>query len=190
LKRIVSTKDFAVCGGGLHILYLSYQKKFSSSGEPKFVPFKDTVVPYLASMFFRPGSPLLAGFDRIIGRIVHSGMVTKVWQDIRRREIGHKEGDEEEEDDDDDGGSDAVVLTLNHLQGAFILLVLGLAFGLVVFILELIIFTFRNYLTYRLINRTLREFKARSLVSYKRHVIHKTYVRRVQKKTIFGKIKI
>jgi hypothetical protein len=179
LKRIVSTKDFAVCGGGLHILYLSYQKKFSSSGAPKFVPFKDTVVPYFPSMFFRPGSPLLAGFDRIIGRIVHSGMVTKMWEDIKRRDIGNPAAYEEEGKHDDRSGN--VVLTVTHLEGAFILLLLGLTFSLIVFIIELLCFRLRKCQFYPPLNTSGREFKTRCIVIYKNHTIHKTLVRRVKK---------
>jgi hypothetical protein len=150
LKRIFSTQDFAVCGGGLHLLYLSYQDKYYDLGKPKFVPFKDTVVSYLASMFFRSGSPFLESFNRILYRLVASGMVNKFWEDIMRQKIGHEEeyGDEYEDEDADGGGSDAVVLTVTHLQGAFIFLLLGLTFGLIVFIIELLCFCFRKYQFY------------------------------------------
>jgi hypothetical protein len=193
LKRIISTQDFAVCGSGLHTFYLSYQKKYSFSGVPKFVPFKDVMVSYFPSMFFRSGSPLLESFNRIIHRAVAAGMVNHFWEDIRLRDIGHKkeDGEKDGDEDDEEGGSDAVVLTLNHLQSAFILLILGLAFGVIVFIIELLCFIARKYLLYRLLKRSVREFKTRSFVRYKRHVIHKTYVRRVKKgNLIFGKVKI
>ena len=191
LKRIISTQDFAVCTGGLHTLYLSRKKKYSFSGEPKFVPFKDIMVSYLPSMFFRSGSPLLESFNGVIHRMLAAGMVDHFWEDIKVKDIGHKEGEDEDEDgveDDDEGGSDAVVLTLDHLQGAFSLLILGLAFGLIVFIIELLCFSVRKYLFYRLLKRSVREFKTRSFVRYKRHVIHKTYVRRAKKQNlILGK---
>ena len=184
LKRIISTQDFAVCGGGLHLLYLSYHKRYSSTGVPKFIPFKDVMGSYFASMFFRTGNPLLENFDRIIHRMMAAGMLKHFWEHIKMRDIGHtiEDGDDDgDEDDDEDGSDSAVVLTLDHLQGAFILLILGLAFGLIVFIMELVCFSFRKYLFYRLFKRSVREFKTRSFVRYKRHVIHKTYVRRVKK---------
>jgi hypothetical protein len=192
LKRIISTQYFAVLGGGVHNLYLSYQKKYSYSGGPKFIPFKDEVVSFLASMFFRHGSPLLESFNRIIHRMVAAGMVEHFWEDIKMRDIGHKDdGDEDGDEDDEEEASVAVVLTLNHLQGAFSLLILGLAFSLIVFIIELLCFSFRKYLFYRLLNRSVRECKTRSFVSYKRHAIHKTYVRRVTKQNLMlGKLKI
>ena len=189
LKRIISTQNFAVCGGGLHNLYLSYQTKYSFSGTPKFVPFKDVIVSYYPTMFFRPGSPFLHNFDSIILRMLAAGMVDHFWEDIKMRNIGHTE-EEDEDEDDEEGGSDAVVLTLNHLQSAFILLILGLAFGIIVFIIELICFSVRNYLLYRLLKRSVGEFKTRTFVRYKRHVIHKTYVTRVTKESlILGKVK-
>jgi hypothetical protein len=192
LKTIVSTKHFAVCGGGLHLLYLSYKKEYSYSGEQKFIPFKDEVLSYLASMFFRSGSPFLESFNRIIYRLVESGLVDQFWEDIRRRHIGgvDEDGDGDEDEDAEGDGSDAVVLTVDHLQGAFILLLLGLAFGLIVLIIELLCFIFRKYIFYQLSNPSVCEFKTRSLVNYKRHVIHKTLVSRVEKRNlIHGKAK-
>jgi hypothetical protein len=184
LKRIITTQNFAVCGGGLHILYLSYQKRYSYSGAPKFIPFKDVMASYFPSMFFRSGSPLLENFNSIIHRMIAAGMVKQFWERIKMRDIGHamEDGDEDgDEDNDEDGSDDAVVLTLDHLQGAFSLLILGLAFGLIVFIMELLFFGFRKYLFYRLFKRSVREIKTRNFVKYKRHVIHKTFVRRVKK---------
>jgi hypothetical protein len=150
LKRIVSTQDFAVCGGELHISYLSYQEKYSYSEGPKFIPFKDEVGSYLVSMFFRCGSPFLESFNRILYRLVETGMVQKFWEDINLRDIGQKDDKDDAEDEDADVGvSDAVVLTVTHLQGAFNLLLLGLTFGLIVFIIELLCFCFRKYQFYR-----------------------------------------
>jgi hypothetical protein len=181
LKRIVASQHFAVCGGGLHVLYLSYRKKYGYSGGPKFIPFKDEYASYLASMFFRPGSPFLESFNRIIYGLVEYGMVEKFWEDIKRRHIGDvdEDGNNDEDEDAEGDGSDVVVLTLDHLQGAFILLLLGLAFGLLMFILEILSFILRKYLLCRLTNPSVREIKTRSLVNYKRHVIHKTYLSRV-----------
>ena len=186
LKRIISTQDFAVCGGGLHTLYLSYQERYFYSEGPKFIPFKDDVVSYFPSMFFHFGSPLLESFNRIIFRLVESGMVQKFWEDIQLGHVTQKEqGVHEDREDDAEGReSDVVVLTVDHLQGAFILLLLGLACGLILFIIELLCFSFRKYLFYCLLNRSVREFKTRSFVSYKRHVIRKTFVRHVKKSNL------
>jgi hypothetical protein len=184
LKRIISTQDFAVCGGGLHNLYLSYQERYSYlySEGPKFVPFTDVMSTYFPSMFFLSGSPLLESFNRIIYRMVEVGMVEHFWEDIKLQELGHIE---------EDGDEDHVVLTFDHQQGAFSLLILGLAFGLIVFIIEFLCFSFRKHLCYRLLKRSVREFKTRTFVRYKRHVIHKTCVRRVKKENlILGKLEI
>jgi hypothetical protein len=191
LKRIVTTKDFAVCGGGINLLHLSYQKTYSFKGIPKFVPFKDEVVSYLATMFFRSGSPLLESFNRIIYSLVESGMVNKFWEDIKRRDIGYtEEVEEEDEDEDADGdGSDADVLTVADLQGAFILLLLGLTFGLIVFLIERLCFSVRKHQFYPLLNISVHEFKARSVIIYKNHTIHKTLVRRFTKRNLIRKVK-
>ena len=160
LKRIISTQEFAVCSGGLHKLYLSYQKKHSSSGVRKFIPFKDVMVSYLSSMFFRSGSPLLESFNSIIYRMVAAGMVKHFWEDIKMREIGQKDdvNDNEDEDDDEDG-PDAVVLTVTHLEGAFILVILGLACGVIVFLIELLsLLQIQKYQFRLLLNTYVREF--------------------------------
>jgi len=181
LKRTISNQDFALSGGGLNILYLSHQKKYSLSRVPKFIPFKDVMVSYLPSMFFRHGSPLVESFNGVIHRLVEAGIVNHFWEDIKIRHLTHKEENGEEDGDEEDEESGAVVLTLNHLQSAFSLLRLGLAFGLIVFIIELLCFSVSKYLFYRSLKRSVRECKTRSVVSYKRHVIHKTFVRRVKK---------
>jgi hypothetical protein len=181
----ISTQHFAVCGGELHILYLIHHKKYSNWAGPQFIPLRDEVVTYLASMFLRSGSPLLESFNRIIYRLVESGMVQKFWLDIKMEQNAQKKqgGHEDEDEDAEGGGSDAVVLTVDHLQGAFSLLKLGLACGLTVFITELLCFTCRKYLFYHLVIRSVRERKTRSFISYKHHIIHKTYVRSVKTRT-------
>jgi len=140
-------------------------------------------------MFFHSGSPLLERFNRIIYHLVESGMVQKFWEDINLRYIGQKDDVDENEDEDAKDGSDVVVLNVDHLEGAFILLLLGLACGTTMFILELLCFSLRKYRFYRLLKRSARQFKTRSFVTYKRHVIHKTLVRHVEKSNLIGKVK-
>jgi hypothetical protein len=134
---------------------MSYQEKYSYSKGPKFIPFNDEVVSYLASMFFRCGSPFLESFNRIIYRVVETGMVQKFWKDINLWDVK----DDDEDKDADGAGSDAVVLTVTHLQGEFILLLLGLTLGLTVFTIELICFCCRKYRFYPLLITSGREFK-------------------------------
>ena len=193
LKRVVYKQDLAVCGGELHLLCLSYKKKYRISGGPKFVPFKDEVATFLASMFFRSGSPFLENFDRIIYRVVESGMVQKFWEDLevfyRFGQID-EEGDEFDDENTDGHVSEAVVLTVDHLQGAFFLLLLGLAFSLTVFIIELFCFIFRHYLFFQSFHHCVTELKTRSFVNYKRHIIHRTFARSVNKRSLTGKLKM
>ncbi|GFG37170.1 hypothetical protein Cfor_00419 [Coptotermes formosanus] len=192
LKRIISTQDFAVFGGELHLLCLSYKKKYRISGGPKFIPFKDEFASYLATMFFRSGSPFLESFNTIIYRMVESGMVQKLRKNTSlyyHMEDTDHDGDDDEYGDPEVDGSDAVVLTLNHLQGAFILLLFGLALGLSVFIIELRYFSFRHFPFYQLFSPSVNEFKTRTLTENRSHVIHKTYVRRVMKRNLMAKAK-
>jgi len=190
LKRIISNQDFAVCGGGLNILYLSHQKKYLLSGVPKFIPFKDEVGSYFATMFFRSGSPLLESFNRIIYPLVESGIVHKFCEDVKLQYIGQKDDADENQYEDDKGGEiDAVVLTVRHLEGVFILLLLGLGCGVIVFLIELLCLSCTKYQFRPLLNTSVREFKSRSCVKYKNHVIYKTLVRHVKKSNLTGKVK-
>ncbi|PNF21340.1 hypothetical protein B7P43_G02094 [Cryptotermes secundus] len=182
LRRIASKQDFAICGGESHLLYFS-QTKYSPLGIPSFLPFSEEVTSILVTMFFHRGSVFLESFDRVIYRVVESGITQKFWTDIRLRYVGNVDedadkGDEGKADGDDDP---AVVLSVQHLQSAFILLLLGLACSLSVFITELFYFSFRKSRFFPRLKPFANERKARTLVKYKRHMIHKTYVSRVKK---------
>jgi hypothetical protein len=145
LKRIASKQDFAICGGESHLLYLS-QTQYCVSGVPQFLPFKDEVTSFLVTMFFRVGSVFLESFNKAIYRVTESGIVQKFWTDIKLNHIGNiqEDGNGVDEWDADGHGSDAEVLTVHHLQGAFVLQLLGLAFGISAFIIEIICFKFKK----------------------------------------------
>jgi hypothetical protein len=187
LKRIASKQDFVICGGESHLLYLS-QTQYCVSGVPQFLPFKEEVASFFVTMFFRVGSVFLESFNKVIYRVTESGIVQKFWTDIKLNHIGHidEDGDEGAEEDADGDGSDADVLTVHHLQGAFILLLLGLAFGISVFIIELIYFNLKKYRFSPCIKPSVSEFKIRSYVKYKRHTIHKTFVGHVKERNKIG----
>jgi len=151
LKRIASKQDFAICGGELNLLYLS-RTQYRISDAPQLIPFKEEVISYSVTMIFRLGSVYLESFNKVIYRVVESGIVEKFWTDIKLSHIGHideegeGEGEEEEEDKDEDGdGSDADVLTAEHMEGAFILLLLGHGIGMTIFTAELLYFNCKKY---------------------------------------------
>jgi hypothetical protein len=187
LKRIATKQDFAICGGESNLLYLSHTK-YRTLGVPHFLPFKEEVTSIFVTMFFRPGSVFLESFDRVIYRVVESGIIQKFWTDIRLRYIGNiddysDDDDEEDADDDDDDLMD--VLTVQHLQGAFILLLLGLACSFAVFITELLYFNIKELKLFPSLKPTANERKTRTIVKHKRHIIHKTYVSQVKKRRIY-----
>jgi hypothetical protein len=186
LKRLSAKQDFAICGGESHLLYLS-QTKYCTLGIPNFLPFKEEVTSIFVTMFFRPGSIFLESFDRVIYRVVESGIIRKFWTDIRLRYIGnvddHSDDDDEEDADDDDHLAD--VLTVQHLQGAFILLLLGLACSLAVFIAEWLYFNIKESNIFPSLKPAANKRKTRTIVKYKHHTIHKTYVSRVKKNGIY-----
>jgi hypothetical protein len=175
LRRTASKQDFAICGGESHLLYLS-QTKYCTLGIPNFIPFKEEVTSIFVTMFFRRGSVFLESFDSVIYRVVESGIIQKIWTDIRLRHIGNidEDGDEDDEEDADGDGALADVLTVQHLQGAFILLLLGIVFSTATFITELICLRVKESGFFPSLKPSANECKTRTLVKYRHHMIHKT----------------
>jgi hypothetical protein len=193
LRRIASEQDFAICGGESHLLFLS-QTQYCVSGMPQFLPFKEEVSSLFVTMFFRVGSVFLESFNKVIYRVTESGMVQKFWTDIELSHIGciSEDGEEGEAEDADGGGSGADVLTVQHMQGAFIMLLLGHAFSICVFVTELTFFNFTKYRLSPSIETYLSEFKTRNCVNYKHNMIHGSLVnhtKRGNKGDILAKVR-
>lgn len=87
-------------------------------------------------MISERGFPLLNRFNKIIASMRDSGIIQKLYNDFYYNAtvlhyIRNREGDMFKEE--------RIVLTLSHMDGAFILLLFGYSIGLVVFGVEIII---------------------------------------------------
>jgi hypothetical protein len=185
LKRLSTKQDFAICGGESHLLYLS-QTKYCTLGVPNYLPFKEEVISIFVTMFFHRGSPFLESFDRIIYRVAESGITQKFWTDIRLRYIRNVDDNSDDDDEEDDEESASLdVLTVQHLQSAFILLLLGLSCSLAAFLMELLYFKLKESSFFQSFKLSTTGAKTRTTVKYKHHMIHKTYVSRVKKGNIY-----
>lgn len=91
-----------------------------------------SLVEFPVEMIMTKGFFLLERINEFITRIKETGLILK-W--IQQFLLFHPELLEIEEDIDDDT-KDSVILTVQHLEGAFIFLGIGLGFATMVFVLE------------------------------------------------------
>ena len=134
-KQMAYKRNMALLGGKLHLTFLS-ATKYNNRGTPLYVPFRESVSFYYISMAFPKDTILLDRFNEVIGRIVQSGFVGYWWGIIKNRKIRQTEDDS----DDADEKNDLQVLTVQNLQGAFFIVVLGSGFALFVFLIETVHF--------------------------------------------------
>nr|XP_053626923.1 ionotropic receptor 21a-like [Cherax quadricarinatus] len=117
--------------------------KFTSSGFSRMRIMKECFAPYNIAMGLQRHSPLKVKFDEVIGWIQQSGLLRHYFLYSLRLAASTKEyksdvdGDIDEMDDRVmDGGGGVIPLSLDHLQGCFIVLVVGSIAAAIVFLLE------------------------------------------------------
>ncbi|KAJ9598050.1 hypothetical protein L9F63_026846 [Diploptera punctata] len=118
-------RNLALLGGKLNLAFLS-AVKYNQFGKPMFVPFKEPVGSYYVSMAFPKETILLDKFNGFLRRISLTGLIHHWLKSIEhsskiRGESKHVGN---------------MALTLQNLIGAFMLLLFGVIFALIVFILE------------------------------------------------------
>ncbi|KDR20525.1 hypothetical protein L798_05493 [Zootermopsis nevadensis] len=144
LKRMAYKRNLAVAGGRIGIEFSAYTK-YLKNGKPLYVPFKDNIQQGHMVMYLTKNSVLRQRIDSIVLRLQHSGLVEKWVHDLRRKFGKHfnkaprKNG--------------FCVLSLEHLEGAFYLLFLGLLTGLMTCFLEIIYNIWVTHLKNRLTTR-------------------------------------
>lgn len=95
----------------------------------------DDVVIYSAVMMFQRFHHLLPVINEKIRSISESGLLTK-WQKDSTK--GSKDSIIKKGDKGGHGGSVQMILRLEHVEGAFLVVLIGLAIAFVVFLLELL----------------------------------------------------
>lgn len=85
-------------------------------------------------MIAERGFPLIRKFNTLINRSIDAGLVNKIYSDFlyNKTILGHIRNREGIKD------ISQIVLTLQHLQGAFAVLIAGLIISFVVFLIEII----------------------------------------------------
>ena len=129
LERMAYEGDLAVAGGRVGLEFLAHTK-YRKDGKPLYVPFKDSIQQGHMVIYLRKGNILLERINSIVLRLQNAGIINKWVKDIRRK-FGKHFNNALLEDE-------FCVLTLEHLQGAFYLLLLGMLFSITVWFLEII----------------------------------------------------
>lgn len=139
LDRTAFRRDFVV---GVPRMYMVYSSRtyISSTGENLVYWTKEDIVSYPIEMIMVKGYPLQGRINQIIHRIVEAGLLSKWAEDLlsKNTKISSKHPKTIE------GSKNDVILTLNHLEGAFILLLIGLSVAGIIFICELMYFKYLN----------------------------------------------
>ncbi|CAL4066314.1 unnamed protein product, partial [Meganyctiphanes norvegica] len=121
--------------------------EFTNGGSTSMRIMKECFAPYNIAMALQRNSPLKRKFDKVILWMIESGLVRRWFLESLRADKQVKQQEKKEnsdgksEDAEDDGG--LVSLGLDHMQGAFFLLVIMLVMSILVFFLELCFFRIR-----------------------------------------------
>lgn len=100
-------------------------------------PVSDDIVIYSSVMMFRKFHHLLPIINEKIRVIAESGLLTK-WQ-VDSKNTGTKKVTSEVSESTGGHGGKLMQLRLEHVEGAFLLILIGLSFSFIAFLLELFI---------------------------------------------------
>lgn len=125
LNRTAFKRDFAVVKNRRQTMYLTKKYYLQPNGKPMLYGFRGGIV-YFTKFVAANGYPLLRMFDKLILRMLASGLIDKWDKDI----TCHHEYKEE---------TKRRPLTIQHLLLPFVYLTIGLIVSFAVFILEIIV---------------------------------------------------
>ena len=133
VTRAIGKKDFATIGDAMYVEYMKAYAAHDSYGRSTVCSFKQECKVRLVAMYLEKGSFLTEDINRVINVAIEAGLNIFWWNNILDtlrnkavRDEGHHLMD------------DYTVLLLEHLEGAFYLLLLGHGLAFVTFIGELL----------------------------------------------------
>lgn len=128
LKRVAYQRDFALCTLRAHADFESLQYR-DSEGQPLVycIPY----VTYPSELYMTKGYPLKDRIDKLIYKVRDSGLIFK-WQRNIERVWFYKYRNTM-----DLTGPKEHVITMSHLQGAFVVLIFGLCVSCTIFCVEI-----------------------------------------------------
>lgn len=120
--------------------YAVFRNYDKVTGRPRYQKMSDCLIYYPKTYIVGQGSPYLGRVNELISRFYEVGLV-QYWEQLSEFQATIKgeiiDEDEEEENDEDEDEDIKVILSIEHLQGAFYILAIGLGASFVVFIIEI-----------------------------------------------------
>ncbi|XP_071515152.1 glutamate receptor ionotropic, delta-2-like [Panulirus ornatus] len=138
----------AVFLGNQVTLEFLVSNKFTSRGIPRMRIMKENFASYSIAMALQRHSPLKRKVDKVLGWIRQSGLVRHYFLDSLRQAAAYEEDGHSEDDSGSIGGgqeeevvvADGVIpLGLDHMQGIFMITIIGWVFCTQVFLFEKVI---------------------------------------------------
>ncbi|PSN57447.1 Ionotropic receptor 900 [Blattella germanica] len=124
VDRIASSADIALLCDAYAI------RQHISEGNPKFTRLKENAGYFFGTMHLTKGSPLVMYIDNVVGILQSAGIINLWMKTINFYSTSSKEAKEAIASDG------PTVLKIQHLQGSFFLLFVGLCIAIVSFIFE------------------------------------------------------
>lgn len=157
LVRVASVKDTCTVSNKFYVMYVKSRgdkKICNKKGQDQLYVTRKNLIAYPVHMLTVKGFPLFEQFNKAIFQICMGGLTVK-WIEEIKYEINRKTKSPIKHDEDDD-----IMLTTEHLQGAFIVLIFGSICATVVFFLEWIIYKIKRTALYkRMFNKCLQCLK-------------------------------
>ncbi|KAK5641917.1 hypothetical protein RI129_010464 [Pyrocoelia pectoralis] len=141
LLTVANQRDTCTISSQFYVKYVTGKREsvfVNKWGDVKILTLKDLIFTYPIRMILPRGFPLGSMFDIVIWKLNNGGIVRE-WAKRYEQQHQHYHSDDESDDSND------TVLTVYHLQGAFLLLLFGYAFSILAFILEILVHKVKNF---------------------------------------------
>lgn len=135
LNKVAIARKYAFAVPRLYLMYTE-SKYRDHDGKSLLYAFKENLVSYPIHMYTYKGFPLLNRMNQLISNVQQTGIQAK-WESDLKRMFSQKSDSHHQVNDQYENAN---VLTLEHLQGAFIVFALGTGFAMVAFLLELLVY--------------------------------------------------
>lgn len=143
LERIAHERDAAIAVPPFYLFHRLDRFK-SSDGRLTVFWFRENVITSSLHIYMTSGFPLKRKIDFYINQIRQAGIYAKWLRDVQHQinknnPAINSDISNSSDDDNDDEGNEPELLTLDQLQGAFLILLTGLAISLLTFLIEIIV---------------------------------------------------
>jgi hypothetical protein len=126
-NQVAYEKNLAILGMKSNVEFEIFPR-YWHNGKPLIVPIQDNINDFQMVMYFDRGSKILKYVNNVSCRLRTAGITDRWLADIKvlaRKETNFQEIDQ-----------DIMAMSLQHLQGAFYLLLIGLLLSLLVFVVQ------------------------------------------------------